>query len=47
MKMPTAILLTSSPKGFGAGDPTIGGPGRAAAQPGPFLSERTHDTESR
>ena len=26
MKKPTAILLTSSPRGSGAGDPTIGDP---------------------
>jgi len=28
-------------------DPTIGGPARVAARAGPFLTERSHNTDSR
>jgi hypothetical protein len=47
MKMPTAILLASSPQGSGANDPTIGDPLRVAARSGSFLSERINYNAAR
>src|SRR5713226_4021621 len=43
---PTAILLTSSPKGSGAGDPSVGSPARAATRVGLFLMEHPHCSDS-
>jgi hypothetical protein len=47
MEKPTAILLTSSPKGSGDDDPTIGDPLRVAARSGSFLAERTRNSKAR
>jgi hypothetical protein len=47
MKRPIAILLSSSPCGSSAHDPTTGSPAQAATWAGPFLTERTHDSDSR
>src|SRR5712691_2536700 len=43
---PTAILLTSSPQGSGAGDPPVGSPTRAATRVGLFLMEHPHCSDS-
>jgi len=43
---PIAILLTTSPCGSGALDPTTGDPLRAATRSGSFLAERTNNNRT-